>query len=121
MPAKNEETQSLSIREQLELAQLEEILEKKRAKQADKDRAVAVQMSVVASVKAGEAKRKRAEENCRHTKENSNKTNLSGNRDSNGDVIFICQNCGKDFNMQTCPPYLYPEAIKIGGPIQGQV
>ena len=118
MPGKNEEA-PLSIREQLELAQLEEILEKKQIKQAKIDRDKAVQASVVASVKEADRKQKLKEAACMHTKENSNKTNLGGVRDSANVLYFICQNCGKDFSMETCPPHLYPEAVKIGGPIFG--
>lgn len=63
---------------------------------------------------------------CPHLKENG-KTNLAGQRDSAGNVLLVCQTCGKDFRISIdgksdpIPRHLIPDARMVGGPIYGEI
>lgn|SRR3954469_20097936 len=111
----------LSIMEQLQYEQLQELLEKKRLKNEQEQ-----QDQQVRKASAQEMQKKRNDElvrqaQCPHMKERNGGSAVVGTRDANMTIIFMCQRCAKEFTAETCPNHLRPNPKEIGGPIPGWV
>jgi DNA-directed RNA polymerase subunit M/transcription elongation factor TFIIS len=109
----------LSVLEQLQFEQLQELLEKKRQKQEQED-----QNKAVRKASAIEMQKKREQEianqaMCPHMKEKNMGSAVVGTRDSNMVTIFMCQRCFKEWDASNIPPHLRPDPKLVGGVIAG--
>lgn len=105
----------LTVLEQLQFEQLQELLEKKKQKQEQED-----QNKAVRKASAIEMQKKRDQElanqaHCPHMKEKNMGSAVVGTRDSNMVTIYMCQRCFKEWDSSNIPPHLRPDPKLVGG------
>ncbi len=114
-PEVNVEEMNHELQNQLLRAQLEEVLERKKAKQDQENQQAAVQKAAALAMGKQREDMLRNQANCNHIKGRTGETALIGNRDWHGNTMFACQRCGKEYD-QTTVGHLVPPAERIGGP-----
>jgi hypothetical protein len=118
MAVENKQLTTDEIERKIRAIQLRK-LEKEEALEEDlKQQAIAVRMAASSSLRQKMEMERRIQANCDHRKENGH-SRLVACRSSTGRELFGCQNCGKEFVTEDCPPHLRPKAEHIGGPIMG--
>lgn len=61
---------------------------------------------------------------CGHVKPRNMGTALAGQRTHRGNLVLVCQYCGKQFSHppnrpeEAVPSHLFPDAALVGGPVQ---
>lgn len=84
-----------------------------RARKANADHMIEVHKQEVARQAA-----------CGHVKPRNMGTALAGQRTHRGNLVLVCQYCGKQFSHppnrpeEAVPSHLFPDAALVGGPVQ---
>ena len=109
----------VNVDELLKQLQVEELLEKKRAKAEAEESNRKMRDSVIEQVKQAEQYKINAQRACSHEKPNK-MPNLNGQKDHQGVYHLVCSACQKHFTQHTCPPDLWQKLNfdVIGGPQQ---
>ena len=103
----------------LKQLQVEELLEKKRAKEELEQSNKRMRESVIEQVRQAEQYKINAQRACSHEKPNK-MPNLNGQKDHHGTYHLVCSACQKHFTQHDCPPDLWQKLNfdVIGGPQQ---
>jgi FtsZ-interacting cell division protein YlmF len=111
------QTQTLSLDDQLKLLQLEELSESREKKNRQKEIARKQQEGTARAAAARRREELSKQEECPHLKPN-NQTSLIAYRLSNKKTVHICQNCFKEWHdIVEVPYHLRVAASHVGGAV----